>query len=62
MSKAHKRRETTQPAAGRLWTAEDALLGTMPDKDVAERTAQTAGATRDRWYDFRNRNIDPSEL
>ena len=46
MSEAHKRRGTIPPAmAGPLWTPEeDALLGTMPDKDVAERIGRTPTA------------------
>ena len=38
---------------GPLWTKEDhALLGTMPDKDVAERTGRTLGAVQARRYVF----------
>jgi hypothetical protein len=45
MSEAHKRRGTRPPAAGRPWTPEeDALLGTMPDPEVARRTGCTPGA------------------
>jgi hypothetical protein len=46
MSEAHKLRGTIPPAmAGPLWTPEeDALLGTMPDKDVAERIGRTPTA------------------
>jgi hypothetical protein len=47
MSEAHRRRGTWPPAAGEPWTAaEDALLGTMPDKEVARRTGRTPGAVQ----------------
>jgi hypothetical protein len=49
MSEAHKRRGTRPPAAGRPWTPEeDALLGTMPDSEVAQRTSRTPGAVAGR--------------
>ena len=46
MSQAHNRRGTIPPEIrGPPWTTEEhALLGTMPDKDVAERTGRTLGA------------------
>jgi hypothetical protein len=51
MSEANKRRGTRPPAAGVPWTAEeDALLGTMKDKDVAARTGRTDGAVSDHRY------------
>jgi hypothetical protein len=38
-----------QTAAGRPWTPEeDALLGTMPDPEVARRTGRTPGAVQGR--------------
>jgi hypothetical protein len=51
MSEAHKRRGTRPPAAGVPWKAdEDALLGTMKDKDIAARTGRTESAVSDRRY------------
>jgi hypothetical protein len=47
MSRTHKRRGTRPPRAGPAWTpAEDALLGTMPDAEVADRTGRTVMAVR----------------
>ncbi len=48
MSEAHRRRGTVPPAmSGRLWTPEEeALLGTMPDEEVARRTDRSLGAVR----------------
>jgi hypothetical protein len=47
MSESHKRRGTMPPAAGKPWTAaEEALLGTMSDPEVARRTARTLFAVR----------------
>jgi hypothetical protein len=58
MSKAHKRRGTIPPAAGVPWTAdEDALLGTMPDADVAARTGRTLVAVQSRRYVFGVPNV-----
>ncbi len=51
MSEAHKRRGTRPPSAGVPWTAdEDALLGTMKDGDVAERTGRSEEAVSSRRY------------
>ena len=51
MSEAHRQRGTRPPAAGVPWTAdEEALLGTMRDSDVAERTGRTLTAVRARRY------------
>ena len=46
MSDVHKRRGTLPPGmSGPLWTpAEEALLGTMPDKDVAAKVGRTPTA------------------
>src|SRR5581483_11332512 len=42
MSEAHRRRGTRPPKAGRPWTAEEeALLGTMTDRDVGVRTGRS---------------------
>ncbi len=47
MSEAQRARGTRPPAAGRPWEPEeDALLGTMPDEEVARRTGRTPGAVR----------------
>ncbi len=49
MSEAHRVRGTRPPAAGRPWEPEeDALLGTMPDEEVAQRSAgvKTRAATQ----------------
>jgi hypothetical protein len=49
MSEAQRRRRTRPPNAGPAWKRrEDALLGTMPDPDVAQRTGRTAVAVRRR--------------
>ena len=49
MSETHKRRWMRPPAAGRPWTPEeDALLGTMPDPEVARRTGRSPGAVQGR--------------
>jgi hypothetical protein len=67
MSEAHRKRGTWPPAAGRPWTLEeDALLGTMPDPDVARRTGGTPGAVQgrraalgiDKFYRKRRRKAD----
>ena len=51
ISEAHKRRGTRPPAAGVPWKAEeDALLGTMMDKNVAKRTGRTESAVSERRY------------
>jgi hypothetical protein len=52
MSAAQKRRGIRPPAVkGLAWTSdEDALLGTMPDADVAERTRRTLSAVQSRRY------------
>ena len=52
MSEAHKRRGTRPPAVdGPPWTpAEDALLGTMNDKDVAARIGRSEPAVSDSRY------------
>ena len=51
MSDAHLRRGTIPPAAGIPWlAADDALLGTMPDGEVAATTGRTLNAVRDRRY------------
>src|SRR5262249_35348650 len=48
-SASHKARGTIPPAAGVPWTAaEDALLGTMPDEDVAKKTGRTLCAVEAR--------------
>ena len=45
MSAAHKRRGTRPPVAGVPWKPEEeALLGTMPDKEVATRIHRTESA------------------
>jgi hypothetical protein len=47
MSEAQRARGTRPPAAGRPWeTEEDALLGTMPDDEVAQRTGRTLDAVK----------------
>ena len=57
VSEAHKRRGTTPPGIP-LWTREEhALLGTMPDKDVAERTGRPLGAVQARRYAFGVPNV-----
>jgi hypothetical protein len=57
MSEAHKRRGTTPPGIP-LWTKEEhALLGTMPDKDVAERIGRPLGAVQARRYAFGVPNV-----
>jgi hypothetical protein len=49
MSQAHKRRGTRPPWLNDPWPAEhDALLGTLPDAEVAERTGRTLQAVGDR--------------
>jgi hypothetical protein len=49
MSAAHKRRGTRPPWLNDPWPAEhDALLGTLPDAEVAERTRRTLQAVGDR--------------
>ena len=52
MSEAHRRRGTQPPAMkGPPWTPEeDALLGTMRDRDVADRIGRSEGAVADRRY------------
>jgi hypothetical protein len=52
MSEAHKRRGTIPPAmAGPHWTSEeDALLGTMKDRDVAARIGRSESAVSERRY------------
>jgi hypothetical protein len=52
MSAAQKRRGVRPPAAkGMAWMAdEDALLGAMPDTDVAERIGRTLSAVQSRRY------------
>jgi hypothetical protein len=59
MSEAHKRRGTIPPAMrGPRWTVEDhALLGTMKDKDVADRIGRPLGAVQARRYVFGIPNI-----
>src|SRR5437867_12968044 len=53
MSETHKRLGTRPPAAGVPWTAdEEALLGTMKDREVAERTGRTESAVSSRRYVF----------
>jgi hypothetical protein len=47
MSEAQRARGTRPPAAGRSWEPEeDALLGTMPDQEVAQRIGRTLGAVQ----------------
>jgi hypothetical protein len=47
LSELHKGRGTRPPAAGRPWTPDElALLGTLPDADVAQRIDRTVGAIR----------------
>ncbi|HVS34216.1 MAG TPA: hypothetical protein VMS17_01465 [Gemmataceae bacterium] len=47
MNNAHKARGTRPPAAGHPWEPEeDALLGTMPDEEVAQRTGRTPQAVK----------------
>jgi len=55
MSESHKRRGTIPPAMkGPAWTdAEDAVLGTMADADVAARTGRTVAAVQSRRYVLR---------
>ncbi|HZZ77570.1 MAG TPA: hypothetical protein VFE62_03570 [Gemmataceae bacterium] len=49
MSAAHKRRGTRPPAAGPAWSAEDdALLGTMLDREVSRRIGRSERAVVDR--------------
>jgi hypothetical protein len=51
MSEAQKRRGTRPPAAGESWTAEeDALLGTMTDRNVSDRTGRSESAVSERRY------------
>jgi len=54
MSEAHRRRGTKAPAAGPAWTArEDALLGKLPDAEVARRTRRTLNAVQCRRQTLR---------
>jgi hypothetical protein len=47
MSCAHQRRGTRPPSAGPAWTPEEeALLGTLPDAEVAERTGRSVVAVQ----------------
>jgi hypothetical protein len=47
MSEAQRARGARPPAAGRPWEPEeDALLGTMPDEEVAQRTGRTLDAVK----------------
>jgi hypothetical protein len=47
MSEAQRARGTRPPAAGHPWEPEeDALLGTMPDDEVAQRTGRTLDAVK----------------
>lgn len=49
MSEAHKARGTKPPGVGIPWTPEeDALLGTMPDRDVAAKLGRSARSVWDR--------------
>lgn len=49
LSAAHKARGTKPPGTGRLWTRrEDALLGTLPDRKVAERVGRSAAVVWER--------------
>jgi hypothetical protein len=59
MSQAHKRRGTRPPKAEPAWTQEEeALLGRMPDKEVARRTGWTVIAVKSyRW----SRRIPPAK-
>jgi hypothetical protein len=51
---SHRRRGTIPSTAGRPWTAEeDALLGTMPDEDVTQKTGRTPGAVMCRRWERR---------
>jgi hypothetical protein len=51
MSEAHQRRGTIPPAAGVPWKPdEDALLGTMKDREVAERIGRSEAAVSERRY------------
>ena len=51
MSEAHKRRGTRPPSAGPAWAPhEEALLGRMPDEEVARRTGRTLVAVQNRRY------------
>lgn len=52
LSEAQKRRGTIPPGIkGPVWTEDEiALLGTMPDAEVAERTARTLAAVQSRRY------------
>jgi hypothetical protein len=60
MSEAYKQRGTRPPAAGPAWTpGEDALLGTMPDKQIARRTGRTLLAVRSRGYGLRVEKFGP---
>jgi hypothetical protein len=48
-SEAQRRRSAWPPAAGKPWEPwEDALLGTMPDAEVAAKTDRTPRAVYDR--------------
>jgi hypothetical protein len=54
MSEAHKQDGTIPRVAGMPWTAaEDALLGTMPDTEVAARTGRTLVPVQSRRFMFR---------
>src|SRR5262249_25101925 len=45
MSEAHRKRGTRPPKAGRPWTEEeDALVRTLPAKEVARRTGRSLSA------------------
>jgi hypothetical protein len=64
MSEVQRARGARPPAAGRPWEPEeDALLGTVPDEEVAERTGRTLNAVKgrrlvlnvDRFYRKRTR-------
>ncbi|HVS39170.1 MAG TPA: hypothetical protein VMS17_26670 [Gemmataceae bacterium] len=51
MTEAHKARGTWPPAAGRPWEPEeDAVLGTMADEEVAQRTGRTPQAVKCRRF------------
>jgi hypothetical protein len=51
MSEAQKKRGAIPPTAGVPWTAdENTLLGTMKDREVAEKTGRTELAVSSRRY------------
>ncbi len=58
MSEAQRARGTRPPKAGRPWEPEEvALLGTMPDDEVAQRTGRSLAAVRSWARGAENREV-----